>query len=270
MWQASNQSDGSEAMSGSGVTGNTPGGLPGDGGSSPPLPLQPSLFAGLAKGVYLVQVTTDELRELWNEIVLTYHSYRADTKFAGRRLDYLIYATDAAGNPLYPIGALGFGSAILPMPRCLDRFIGWTRLQRTWMLRYVVYNYRFTLTPAARPNDGSKVLGLVRRLLPRDWERKYGWRPVLLVSFLGPGKKGTVYRAAGWRVLGYTKGYVFERNPYNAMGRERKSRPRRRYRQQIGTEKLVLALPLQEDWRQLLRWRGPPPPWVGEDVAGDI
>ena len=48
---------------------------------------------------------------------------------------------------------------------------------------------------------------MAARRLPSDWEGRYGYRPVLLETFVESGRfAGTCYRAANWRWLGQTQG----------------------------------------------------------------
>jgi hypothetical protein len=43
--------------------------------------------------------------------------------------------------------------------------------------------------------------------LPRDWEGRYGYRPVLLETFVEAARfSGTCYRAANWTCVGHTRG----------------------------------------------------------------
>jgi Domain of unknown function (DUF4338) len=56
-------------------------------------------------------------------------------------------------------------------------------------------------------NLASRVLSLVCRRLAADWFSHYGYRPVLLETFVQlPRFTGTAYRAANWRYVGLTKG----------------------------------------------------------------
>ena len=89
-----------------------------------------------------------------------------------------------------------------------DRFIGWSKLQRQQNLHLVLNNHRFLLLPWVRsPNLASRVLGGVCRRLTADWLGQYGYRPVLLETFVQwPRFSGTAYRAANWVCVGVTKG----------------------------------------------------------------
>lgn len=69
-------------------------------------------------------------------------------------------------------------------------------------------NVRFLILPWVRiKNLASKILAVASRVMPDDWERRYGYRPVLLETFVGVKRfKGSCYKAANWRSLGYTAG----------------------------------------------------------------
>src|SRR3972149_4855326 len=52
-------------------------------------------------------------------------------------------------------------------------------------------------------NLSSHVLGLVGRQIAGDWEKRWGYRPVLLETFVDPRQHpGSSYKAAGWNELG--------------------------------------------------------------------
>jgi hypothetical protein len=56
-------------------------------------------------------------------------------------------------------------------------------------------------------NLASKILATVARQLPNDWEQRYGYRPVLLETFVEQSRFiGTSYKAANWIHVGQTKG----------------------------------------------------------------
>jgi len=53
----------------------------------------------------------------------------------------------------------------------------------------------------------SKILSLAARQLPNDWLSRYGFRPVLLETFVEHERhKGTCYKAANWINVGRTTG----------------------------------------------------------------
>jgi hypothetical protein len=72
----------------------------------------------------------------------------------------------------------------------------------------VVNNSRFLILPWVQiKNLGSKILSEVVKILPLEWQRRYGYKPLFLETFVQRSKfSGTVYKAANWRYLGSTQG----------------------------------------------------------------
>jgi hypothetical protein len=114
---------------------------------------------------------------LWNEYIDRYH-YLGYKPLPGAQLRYFAYA----GVRL--VGLLGFGAAAWKTgPR--DEWIGWSREQRQRNLSGVVNNARFLILPWVRVASlASKLLSMASRVLPADWEERYGYRPVLLETFV--------------------------------------------------------------------------------------
>ena len=137
---------------------------------------------------------------LWNELIERYH-YLGHKPLPGAQLRYLVYS---GGQP---IALLGFGAAAwMSAPR--DRYIGWTHEQRKRHLHLIVNNARFLILPWIRSqNLASMLLATAARQLPDQWLAVYGYRPVLLETFVEqPRFRGTCYKAANWIFLGQTKG----------------------------------------------------------------
>ena len=137
---------------------------------------------------------------LWNEYIDRYH-YLGYKPLPGAQLRYFARADG------HPLALFGFGAAAWKTaPR--DEFIGWTRAQRERRLHLVVNNARFLILPwVTSKHLASKLLGLAARRLPGDWHARYGYRPVLLETFVEKERfSGTCYRAANWLCLGDTQG----------------------------------------------------------------
>jgi hypothetical protein len=137
---------------------------------------------------------------LWNEYIERYH-YLGYKPLAGAQLRYFAYA----GERL--VGVLGFGAAAWKCaPR--DEWIGWSREQRHRNLRGIVNNARFLIPPWIRVASlASKLLSMAARSLPGHWEGRYGYRPVLLETFVESERfTATCYRAANWSCVGWTQG----------------------------------------------------------------
>ena len=72
----------------------------------------------------------------------------------------------------------------------------------------MVNNSRFLILPWVRcRNLASRLLASAARRLVADWQQRYGYRPLLLETFVeSPRFKGTCYKAANWICLGETQG----------------------------------------------------------------
>jgi hypothetical protein len=89
-----------------------------------------------------------------------------------------------------------------------DFWIGWNDEQRRHNLQSIVNNGRFLMLPWVQVKGlASKILALSARQMPRDWEIRYGSRPLLLETLVDPTRfRGTCYRAANWIYIGQTAG----------------------------------------------------------------
>jgi Domain of unknown function (DUF4338) len=89
-----------------------------------------------------------------------------------------------------------------------DAWIGWNDEQRQRNLQSIVNNGRFLILPWVRVKGlASKILALSARIVPRDWEARYGQRPLLLETLVDAARfRGTCYRAANWIHVGQTTG----------------------------------------------------------------
>jgi hypothetical protein len=72
----------------------------------------------------------------------------------------------------------------------------------------VVNNARFLILPWIRVSHlASKLLALAARMLPAHWQARYGYRPVLLETFVEAERfNATCYQAANWVYVGDTQG----------------------------------------------------------------
>jgi hypothetical protein len=149
--------------------------------------------------IQLQVVSHPEQSQLWNHLIAQFH-YLGHYNLPGAQLRYLIYAQQQL------LGAMGFGAAAWSLA-LRDHFIGWTAVQRKRALPRVLNNARFLLLPWVRvANLASHILARCARQLPMDFFARYGWRPVLLETFVQAPYRGTCYRAAGWIQLGQTQG----------------------------------------------------------------
>uniref|UniRef100_E6PQL9 Passenger gene of insertion sequence ISCARN22 n=1 Tax=mine drainage metagenome TaxID=410659 RepID=E6PQL9_9ZZZZ len=138
--------------------------------------------------------------KLWNEYVARYH-YLGYTPMSGSQIRYNVYAGDRL------VALLGFGASAWKLAD-RERFIGWNHEQRQNNLQRVVNNTRFLILPWVQSKGlASKILALAARRLPKDWQQRYAYQPVLLETFVeNPRHKGTCYKAANWVLVGKTTG----------------------------------------------------------------
>src|SRR5439155_39358 len=117
-------------------------------------------------------------------------------------------------------------------------WIGWDDKHRKKLLHLVLSNDRFLIFPWVQvPNLASHALSLATQQIGDDWVRAFGYRPVLIETFVDATHfAGTCYRAANWQFLGHTQG----------RGRLAPDH------QSHTSKKEIFLYPLQSDWRQQL------------------
>ncbi|MGW8286530.1 MAG: Druantia anti-phage system protein DruA [Candidatus Deferrimicrobiaceae bacterium] len=167
---------------------------------------------------------------LWNDYIERYHPL-------GYKKPFGYWARYFIDSGAHRLGCLLFAGAAKALT-ARDRWIGWTDRQRLKNLPWVVNNSRYLIFPWVEvANLASHVLGQLARQVGDDWERRWGYRPLLLETFVDPAHfAGSCYRAAGWTLLGRTTGEGLVR-----PGKYYRTRP-----------KLIFAKPLQADFRRLL------------------
>src|SRR3990172_6612503 len=154
------------------------------------------------RGLKLIVVTSKdrERDRQWKKLVATHH-YLGYRPLCGAQVRYLI-----AWEHGY-VGALGFSAAALYL-KARERWIGWSHPARQCHLPKVVANSRFVIAGGVRvKNLASKVLGMAQRRLPEDWSQAYGYKPLLLETYVESKRfAATSYRAANWIHVGKTRG----------------------------------------------------------------
>ena len=146
------------------------------------------------------QVRRTPAEVLFNSLI-EHHHYLGYCQPVGEQLKYIVSAKDR------PIACLAWSSA----PRHIgdrDRFIGWTKDDRTKNLSLIACNTRFLILPWVKVSClASHILGAMARILPKDWERIYNHPLHYLETFIDQDRfQGTCYRAANWIYLGKTTG----------------------------------------------------------------
>jgi hypothetical protein len=179
----------------------------------------------LSQQAFVVSPARREERARWRELMQQHH-YLGFERIVGESLCYV------ARRGADWVALLGWGSAAFKCgPR--DGWIGWERPLQWRRLHLIANNVRFLILPGwHQPNLASRLLALNLKRLSRDWELYHG-HPILLAETFVDGARfrGTCYRAAGWQVLGQTRGFA--------------KRNRRYWRH--GQPKLVFVRPLVAD-----------------------
>ena len=145
-------------------------------------------------------VTRGPMLRLWNEFVGRHH-YLGYKMLPGAQIRYFIMDGDRV------LCAMGFGAAAWRVD-AREKWIGWDHEERKKGLHLIVGQSRFLILPWVHcHNLASKSLAMAASRLPGDWEEFYGFRPVLLETFVDTTRfQGTCYRAANWVNVGHTKG----------------------------------------------------------------
>jgi hypothetical protein len=193
---------------------------------------EPDIICKLKElGSVKVEVVKDkESTGLWNEYVSRYH-YLGYKKPFGTFLRYFIVCDRGI------LGCMLFAGAAKALG-VRDRWIGWGDNQRLRNLGWVINNTRLLIFKWVRvKNLASHVLGNAGRRIMQDWEERWGYRPVLMETFVDPGRyHGSCYKGSNWEYLGMTTGEGLVRKGKNYTT----------------TPKMIFVKPLVKNFRTLL------------------
>ena len=151
----------------------------------------------------------------------------------GAQLRYLIEC------PKGVLGVICFSAAARRL-KARDEWIGWEDGVRAEKLHLIVNNSRLLIRPGvAVKNLASHVLAQAGGQLPEHWQERYGYKPLLLESFVERDKhRASCYRAANWIEL---REFTTGRGRNDRKHEERKSAKR------------ILLYPLVKQARDQLR-----------------
>ncbi len=167
--------------------------------------------AANAVGLAVRPVRSEE-RARWRELMNAHH-YLGFRAMVGESLGYVATVEERW------VALVAWAAAALKCgPR--DAWIGWTPAMKFRRLHLIANNVRFLILPEGhRPNFASRILALNLQRLSADWERYYGHPLLLVETFVDAARfRGTCYRAAGWQVLGETRGFAKHGRGYLAHG----------------------------------------------------
>jgi hypothetical protein len=179
----------------------------------------------------------------WFDAQMGQHHYLGAGQAVG---DYLRQVVEVDGCP---VGLLVWGPACYAL-KDRDLWISWSAPQRVERLKLIVQNRRFLLlTEKGRaPNLASQALGAALRALPRQWQERFGYRPLLAESFTDPeAYEGTCYKASNWEPVGLSAGYSRHRADFYVWN----DRPKRLWLRELapGARAQLRAGDLPQDCR---------------------
>jgi hypothetical protein len=172
-------------------------------------------------------------REQWKSYLHTCH-YLGYRQPLGPHLGYFVVSQPRQIR----LGCLLFSASAAWALAPRDRWIGWDDQHRKKLLPLVLSNDRFLIFPWVDvPHLASHTLSLATGQIAEDWVRAFGYRPVLIETFVDPTYfAGTCYRAANWQFLGLTQGR-------GRLAPDHQCRT---------SKKEIFVYPLQSDWQQCL------------------
>jgi hypothetical protein len=164
---------------------------------------------------FMVRGSPEE--RLYNSLIHSFH-YLGYHQGSGEQLKYIIKGD---GDVLSCIGFAGAAYKV----SVRDQYIGWDRTQREENLSMIVNNHRFLILPWIQVrNLASFILGTAARRIAEDWQAYYRHEIVMLETFVERDRfRGSCYKAANWKYLGFTKGrgrndrYSRKNLPYKDM-----------------------------------------------------
>ncbi len=183
--------------------------------------------------ITLHRITTKQDRDCWKAYLQTYHYLGYKQPF-GAYLGYFIVSQARQQK----LGCLLFSASAAWALAARDNLIGWEKKHRQKLLHLILSNDRLLIFPWVNvANLASHALSLATRRIGDDWVTVYGYRPVLIETFVDTTKfSGTCYQAANWQWIGKTKG----RGRFD---------PNHECQQSI---KDIYIYPLESDWRHSL------------------
>lgn len=148
--------------------------------------------------VHLVEGRSDPRHAGWKACLEDYH-YLGAGPLCGAQLRYVVVADEKI------VGAISFSAAARHLVS-RDVFIGWSQHARRLNRELVVQQSRFCLSVQTK-NLASRVQSMVLGRLATDWEKAYGYRPLLVETYVERERfDGSSYRASNWEEIGTTAG----------------------------------------------------------------
>ena len=174
-------------------------------------------------------------------IIEKHHSYVPSNRSVGRRIDWLIYHSEYENLFGFerPIGMIGLGSSVYPPPKDILRYVGMTKSEYKDNFNSFANNWRYCMTESI-PNAGSQILKKFRESALIEWEKKYGDDLKYLITFVGGGNNGAVYKADNWEMIGKTAG--LPKHKSSSMKWDNKESLKEKYVKPTGENKKLIFI----------------------------
>jgi hypothetical protein len=190
----------------------------------------------------IVRVVTEGEVE-WFDGQLREHHYLGAGRAVG---DYLRQVVEVDGRAA---ALLVWGPSCYSL-KDRDLWIGWSAPQRVERLKLIVQNRRFLVLSGKgqSPNLASQAMGAALRALPGQWQKRFGYRPLLAESFTDPeAYAGTCYKASNWEAVGSSAGYSRHRADFYVPN----ERPKRLWMRELnaGARKQIRAVQVAQESR---------------------
>tara|TARA_Y100000310_G_scaffold253006_1_gene259800 strand:+ start:276 stop:854 length:579 start_codon:yes stop_codon:yes gene_type:complete len=151
------------------------------------------------QGLELTTAKSTAEKELVKSLISQHHSYVKSSVSVGRRIDWLVYLEGLA------VGMIGIGSATYPPSKDILNYLELDKKGYREIFNKIANNWRFCLV-ISKPNLGTQVLKRLRSQAVVEWQNKYGDSLLWLMTFVGGGNNGAVYKADNWTLVGQTAG----------------------------------------------------------------
>jgi len=149
--------------------------------------------------IELYVIENDEQRAIAKSIVERNHSYVPSFDSVGRRIDWLVVVDGKIS------GVIGIGSSTYPPCKDLLTRLNISKEQYKGIFNNIANNWRFCMAERI-PNIGTQILKQMRLHAKYEWRKKFGNELKYIITFVGGGHDGAVYKADNWEVIGHTSG----------------------------------------------------------------
>lgn len=146
-------------------------------------------------------VETDEEKSKAKYIIENFHSYVPTYKSVGRKIDWLIFDDDN----FTLLGMIGVGSSTYPPCKDMLHYLNITKEQYKNSFNNFANNWKFCIL-VQRKNLGTQILKEFRKQAKMEWKKKYNNELKYIITFVGAGRDGAVYKADNWVHCGFTSG----------------------------------------------------------------